>query len=105
MPFCSRLRGHWLIDHRLFGAAPGSRSDDRVVHDLSGDAVLALGTNTVYAVETPDGGWGEVRAIDDLLEQGLHMPAYRIRFASGHAKVATGEGIFRVERDVDARND
>ncbi len=68
------------------------------------DAIETLRTNTVYAVETPDGGWGEVRAIDDVLEQGLHMPAYRIRFASGHVRVATGDGIFRVERDVDRRN-
>ena len=67
------------------------------------DAIQTLGMNTVYAVETPDGGWGEVRSIEDLLEQGLHVPAYRIRFASGHVRVATGDGIFRVERNVDHR--
>ena len=69
------------------------------------DAIETLRTNTVYAVETPDGGWGQVRSIDDMLEQGLHMPAYRIRFASGHVRVATGDGIFRVERGVDPRDD
>ncbi len=63
------------------------------------DAIQTLRTNAVYALETPDGGWGEVRAIDDVLEQGLHVPAYRIRFASGHVRVATGDSIFRVERD------
>ena len=69
------------------------------------DAIQTLGTNAVYAVETPGGGWGEVRSIDDVLEQGLHMPAYRIRFASGHVRVVTGDGIFRVERNGDRRND
>ena len=67
--------------------------------------IRTIPMNTVYAVETPDGGWGEVTSIDDMLEQGLHMPAYRIRFASGHVRVATGDVTFRIERNVDLRND
>ena len=68
------------------------------------EAVEALRTRAVYAIEQPDGTWGEVTAIDDVLEQGLRTPAYRIRFVSGRVRIATGERIFRVERGAGRGN-
>ena len=64
------------------------------------DAIQMLRADrVVYAVETPDGAWGVVRSIDDVLEQGLRVPAHRISFASGHVRLATGNSTFRVERE------
>ena len=58
------------------------------------DAVEALSANrVVYAIETPGDEWVQVQAIEDVLEQGLRMPALRIRFASGHVRVETGAGL------------
>jgi hypothetical protein len=62
-------------------------------------AILSLGQNlVVYGIETPDGQWGEVLAIEELLERGMRTAAYSIRFASGHVRVAPAGGGFRVQQ-------
>jgi hypothetical protein len=60
------------------------------------DAIEALHQGrVVLAFEQPE-AWGEVCAIELLYEQGALTPAYRIRFASGHARVTEGREQFRL---------
>ena len=62
-------------------------------------AIQSLGQNlVVYGVGTHDGEWGQVLAIEELLEHGVRTAAYRIRFASGDVRFGPAGGGFRVER-------
>ena len=62
-------------------------------------AMLSLRQNlVVYGAEAPDGEWGQVLAIEELLEQGLRTAVYRIRFASGDVRFGPADGGFRVEQ-------
>ena len=61
-------------------------------------AIQSLGQDlVVYGVETREGQWGQVRAIEEMLEHGVRTAVYKIRFTSGHVQVAPGGVVFRVE--------
>ena len=62
-------------------------------------AIQSLGQNlVVYGVETRDGQWGQVLAIEELLEHGVRTAVYKIRFASGDVRFGLADAGFRVER-------
>jgi hypothetical protein len=87
--------------------APGPTAEDTLHGPPDGDyrpaspgeATLALGQDRrVYAMESFDGGWGQVADIETLLEQGRRTPACTVRFVDGRVKVVL-DGHFLVERE------
>ena len=53
----------------------------------------------VYAVETPEGEWGEVERIDEFTAFGRKVPSFSVEFVGGGRRVFQPGGTFWVERD------
>jgi hypothetical protein len=65
----------------------------------AGDAIRALADKRkVHALEAAD-EWGEVTAIEGLVDRGLLTPNHRISLARGRVRFETGAGAFRAERE------
>ena len=80
--------------------APQGRPDGDCHPASRSEAARALEQKRrVYARESLDGGWGQVAAIEELLDQGRRTPAWTVRFVSGRARAAL-DGDFLVEREA-----
>lgn len=56
----------------------------------------------VYAVETPDGSWGQVERIEPFTAKGRRTQVWSVVFASGKTRVFQRGGTFWVERERSA---
>ena len=73
-------------------------TDQLIVDETEAIPALAAG-RLVYALETPDGDWGEVESIEEFRAKARRAPSFTVTFVSGKVRIFRRGGTFHVERE------